>query len=52
MKIENFAINGYKKNGKEISSTIRRVYGQCGGGSVFLNTGHGITGIVEVYEAE
>lgn len=50
MKIENFAINGYKKNGKEISSTIRRVYGKCGFDSVFLNTGHGITGIVEVYD--
>lgn len=52
MKIENFAINGYKKNGKEVSSTIRGVYGKCGFDSVFLNTGHGITGIVEVYEAE
>lgn len=47
-----FAINGYVRNGKEVSSTIRGVYGQCGGGSVFLNTGHGITGIVEVYESE
>lgn len=49
MKIENFAINGYKKNGKEISSTIRSVYGKCSFDSVFICTGHGITGIIEVY---
>lgn len=47
-----FVINAYKRNDKEVSSTIRGVYGKCGGGSVFLNTGHGITGIVEVYESE
>ena len=45
-----FVINGYKRNGKEVSSTIRGVYGQCGGGCVFLNTGHGITGVIEVYD--
>ena len=42
--------NGYKWNGKEVSSTIRGVYGKCGFDSVFICTGHGITGIIEVYE--
>lgn len=50
MNIEILAINGYKKDSKEISSTIRSVYGKCGFESVFLNTGHGVTGIVEVYD--
>lgn len=45
-----FGINGYKKNGKEISSTIRGVYGKCGFYSVFIGTGHGIMGVVEVYD--
>lgn len=44
-----FVINGYIKNGKEISSTIRSVYGKCGFDSVFIGTGHGIMGVIEVY---
>ena len=44
-----FIINGYSKNGKDVSSTIRAVYGKCGFDSVFVQTGHGITGIIEVY---
>lgn len=44
-----FEINGYIRNGKEVSSTIRGVYGKCGFDSVFIGTGHGITGIIEVY---
>jgi len=50
MKIENFSINGYIRNGKEVSSTIRGVYGKCGFDSVFIGTGHGITGVIEVYD--
>lgn len=45
-----FEINGYIRNGKEVSSTIRGVYGKCGFDSVFISTGHGITGIIEVYD--
>ena len=45
-----FIINGYSKNGKDVSSTIRAVYGKCGFDSVFVQTGHGITGIIEVYD--
>ncbi|WP_277264779.1 hypothetical protein [Prevotella corporis] len=45
-----FEINGYIRNGKEVSSTIRGVYGKCGFDSVFIGTGHGITGIIEVYD--
>lgn len=37
-----FVINGYKRNGKEVSSTIRGGYGKCGFDSVFICTGHGI----------
>lgn len=44
-----FEINGYIRNGKKVSSTIRGVYGKCGFDSVFIGTGHGITGIIEVY---
>lgn len=35
-----------------IARSIRAVYGQCGGGSVFLSTGMGITGIVEIYDKQ
>ena len=45
-----FEINGYIRTGKEVSSTIRGVYGKCGFDSVFIGTGHGITGIIEVYD--
>lgn len=45
-----FEINGYIRNGKEVSSTIRGVYGKCGFDSVFICTGHGITGVIEVYD--
>lgn len=44
-----FIINGYAKDGNDVSSAIRAVYGKCGFDSVFIKTGHGITGIVEVY---
>lgn len=44
-----FSINGYEKDGKDTSSTIRSAYGKCGFDSVFINTGHGITGIIEIY---
>lgn len=45
-----FFINGYEKDRKNISSTVRSAYGKCGFNSVFINTEHGITGIVEIYE--
>ena len=45
-----FAINGYIRNGKEVSFAIRAAYGKCGFDSVFICTGHGITGIIEVYD--
>ena len=45
-----FLINGCEKRQENISSTIRSTYGKCGFNSVFINTGHGITGIVEIYE--
>ena len=45
-----FFINGCEKDRKNISSTIRSTYGKCGFNSVFINTGHGIIGIVEIYE--
>ena len=48
-ELDLFVINGYSKNGKDVSSTIRAVYGKCGFDSVFVQTGHGITGIIEVY---
>ena len=44
-----FIINGYAKDGNDVSSAIRAVYGKCGFDSVFVQTGHGITGIIEVY---
>lgn len=45
-----FFINSCEKDRKNISSTVRSTYGKCGFNSVFINTGHGITGIVEIYE--
>ena len=42
-------VNGYVKDGKDISTTIRSVYGKCCFDSVFVSTGHGITGIIEIY---
>lgn len=34
------------------SRAIRAVYGKCGFESIFLPTGHGITGVKLVYETE
>ncbi len=34
------------------SRAIRAVYGKCGFESIFLPTGHGITGVKFVYETE
>lgn len=31
---------------------IRAVYGKCGFDSIFLPTGHGITGVMVVYECD
>ncbi len=33
-----------------VSRSIRACYGKCGRTSVFSSTGHGITGVVEIYE--
>ena len=46
---EVLVVNGYVKDGKDISSTIRSVYGKCGFDCVFVSTEHGITGITEIY---
>ena len=32
--------------------TIRSVYGKCGFDSIFRSTGHGISGVLFVYETE
>ena len=42
-------VSGINVAGKDVSRTIRAVYGKCGFDSVFRPTGQGITGIVEVY---
>ena len=35
-ELDLFTINGYNKNGKDVSSTIRAVYGKCWFDSVFV----------------
>ena len=34
------------------AKAIRACYGKCGFDSIFIPTGHGITGIMRVYETE
>lgn len=45
-----FIINGYSKDGNDVSSTIRSVYGKCEFDCAFIQAGHGVTGIVEINE--
>lgn len=33
-----------------VTKSIRSCYGKCGMISFFLSTGHGITGVAEIYE--
>lgn len=33
-----------------IARAIRASYGKCGFDSVFMRGGHGITGVIEIYE--
>lgn len=35
---------------KGLSRSIRSCYGKCGFMSFLISTGHGITGVVEIYE--
>ena len=50
MSMKKYRIVGTNLDADGNSRTIRSCYGKCGFDSMFRSTGHGITGVVLIYE--